>query len=73
MLACHCQLAQVEVTGNVEGEMVIFCPAEEITRNSGAAPAMCVTKVGGDGKAVLSIENHLLHPVILKQEEVLYI
>ena len=32
---------------------------------------MCVTKVGGDGKTVLSIENHSLHPVILKQEEVL--
>ena len=51
---------------------MIFCPAEEVTRSSGAAPVVvCVTKVGGDRKTVLSIENHSLHPVILKQEEVL--
>ena len=59
------------VTGDAEGEMVIFCPAEEVTRSSGAAPVVCITKVGGDGKTVLSIENHSLHPVILKQEGVL--
>ena len=51
--------------------MVIFCPAEEVTRSSGAAPAVCVTKVRGDGKTVLSIENHSLHPAILKQGELL--
>ena len=63
--ARHCRVAQVDVTGNAEEEMVIFCPAEEVTRSSGAAPAVCVIKI------VLSIENHSLHPAILKQGELL--
>ena len=69
--ARHCRLARVGVTGNPEGDMVMFYPAEEVTKNSGAAPAVCVTRVGDNGKTVLSIENHSLHPVILKQGEVL--
>ena len=51
--------------------MVLFCPSEELARNSGATPAFCVTNVGGDGKAVLSIENHTFQPVTLKLEGVL--
>ena len=69
--ARHCRLAQVQVTGNAEREMVMFYPAEELMKNSEAAPAMCVTRVGDNGKTVLSIKNHSLHPVILKQGEVL--
>lgn len=69
--ARHCRLAPVEVIGKVEGEMVMFYPAEEVMRNSGAAPTMCVTCVRGDGKTILSVENHSLHPVTLEQGEVL--
>lgn len=51
--------------------MVLFCPAEELAKKSGATPAFCVTNVEGDGKAVLSIENHTLHLVTLKPGDIL--
>jgi len=38
---------------------------------SGAIPTQCVTTVGDDGKIVPSVENHALHPVNVKQGEVL--
>ena len=68
--ARHCRLAPVETIGKAKGEMMLFCPNEEL-KESGATPAVCVTDVGDDGKAVLSIENHLIHPVTLEQREVL--
>ena len=69
--ARHCRLARVEVTSGFKEEMVIFYPRKEVTRDSGAPPAICVTQVGDIGRTVLSIENHSLHPVILEQGEVL--
>ena len=62
--AYHCRLTPVE------GEMMLLCPNEEL-KESGATPARCVTNVGDDGKAVLSIKNHSMHPVTLEQGEVL--
>ena len=49
---------------------MLFCPNEEL-KESGTTPALCVTNVGDDGKAVLSIENHSMHPVNLEHGEVL--
>ena len=68
--ARHCRLAPVEASSRAKGEMTLFCPNKEL-RESGATPAVCVTSLGDDGKAVLSIKNHLMHPVTLEQEEVL--
>jgi len=49
----------------------LFCPTDEIMRNSGATSALCVTNVGSDGKAVLNIENYTLHSITLRQGEIL--
>ena len=49
---------------------MLFCPNEEL-KESGATTAVCVTNVGDNGKAVLSIEINSMHPVILEQGEVL--
>ena len=42
---------------------MLFNPAEELIKNSGATPALCVTEVRENGKVVLSIENHTTPPV----------
>ena len=69
--ARHCRLVPVKAIGSVARELMLFYPTEEVMRNSGTTPAVCVTNVEGDGKVILSVENHSLHPVTLKQGEVL--
>ena len=41
----HCRLTPVGAIGKANGEIMLFCPNEEL-KESGATPALCVTNVG---------------------------
>ena len=72
--ACHSRLAQVEATGDISKELVIFNPEfgsnNEELQASGVLPAMCVTQVSDNNKFVLHIANYGYQPIELEKGQV---
>jgi len=73
--ARHSRLAQVETTGDISKELVMFNPEfgsnNEDLQASGVLPAMCVTQVSDNNQLVLHIVNYGYQPVELEKGQVL--